>query len=127
MVYSRYADDMTISFPHFSTMEVLKGKMEKYIEDIEEKEGMEISSSEEIAETIKRFSEDTFILTDRFEFRYFKGKLQEMKEKLQQSSISRGEIYEHVGILDGYRKNIRDSNRRVRDITDEIIKIIGDN
>jgi hypothetical protein len=37
-MYSRYADDMAISFPHFSTMEVLKEKLGKYVQELEEKE-----------------------------------------------------------------------------------------
>lgn len=87
MVYSRYADDITISFPHFSTKEVLIEKMEKYRNDLNPFIKEQVPTSEEIKETMKRFEEDTFIVTDNFEFKFLQQQINNMKVDLDRRSI----------------------------------------
>ena|GEM_PF-3103305 len=113
MIYSRYADDVTISFPYFSTMDVLKERMEKYLQNLEEKENAEKSLSEQVQEVMDEFSKDIFTVTDNFELTYLQTKLKEMKDKIKILSISEGEQFAHIGVLDGYKKRIKYSQRRI--------------
>jgi CHAD domain-containing protein len=113
MVYSRYADDIAISFPHFSTMEVLKEKMEKYLQELEEKEQEETTLSERIQNVMAKFSQETFTVTDKFELTYLQEKLKEMKDKIKNLSLSEGEQFAHIGILNGYKQKLKYSKWRI--------------
>lgn len=125
MVYSRYADDIAISFPHFSTMEVLKEKMEKYLQELEEKEQEETTLSERIQNVMAKFSQETFTVTDKFELTYLQEKLKEMKDKIKNLSLSEGEQFAHIGILNGYKQKLKYSKWRIWDIEDALFEIIG--
>lgn len=126
MVYSRYADDMAISFPHFSTLDVLKEKMERYIQNFQE---LGWISTETL---LDEFSKDTFIVTDNFEQKYLQKKIEDIKEIINKPltsaydgvCIDEEKIYKQVGILDAYKKNIKYSTWRISDIHDEILKVI---
>ncbi|MCX6824946.1 MAG: reverse transcriptase domain-containing protein [candidate division SR1 bacterium] len=122
IIYSRYADDIAVSFPHFSTMDVLKEKMENYLADIR---GQEMQGREEIEHIIEKFSKEKFILTDRFELTYLQKQIKELRKFLQQSSLDPEERCIYIGIIDGYKKSIRYTDWRILDVSDEIIDIIG--
>lgn len=152
IVYSRYADDMTISFPHFSTMDVLKEKMENYIKrmstehtyverpkkklsPIQEMElgfkSMELheqnkkTHKENLSAMLNDFDNDTFIVTDRFEISYVQEKIQRMRFLIEVDfDLKWDEKTELIGRLDTFRKNIKFSGRRIEHIQKEIIKII---
>ena len=125
MVYSRYADDMAISFPHFSTLDVLKEKMERYIQNLQN-DGLRTSI------LLDEFSKDTFIVTDNFEQKYLQKKIEDIKEIIKKpltsayDGVYRDEekIYKQVGTIDAYKKNIKYSTWRISDIHDEILKVI---
>lgn len=125
ITYSRYADDVAVSFPHFSTMSILREKLEGYIKDMKIKRSDE-ELSEDIAEIVERFSRETFIVTDKLDQEYLQEKVQEVKSLLKKLPLSKEETYKFVGVIDGYKKNIRHSGRRIGDVTDEIIKILGE-
>ncbi len=123
MIYSRYADDLTISFPHYNTYEVLKEKLLDYENNLLK------PTKETIQELMQKFQWDVFIITDNFEFKYLQTKIIDIKEKLQTSRwkwiISEEELYKYIWIINGFKKQIRYSKWNVVDITNELIKIIG--
>jgi hypothetical protein len=123
MIYSRYADDLAISFPYFSTMEVLQEKMKGYIKALEKKDNDEFHE-EKISALFDQFAKDTFIITDSFEHKYLQQNIEKIKTLLKTSEVDEKDIYKYVGIVDNYRKNIKSSDRRITDIQDEILKII---
>lgn len=127
IVYSRYADDMTISFPHFSTLDVLKEKMEKYIQECDIKFWDE-KAKEKFSQIVNEFTQDTFILTDAFEFSYLQDKIERMKFLIDVNfDIKRNEKEDLIWRLNTFKKNIKYSGRRITDIQKEIIDIIGEN
>ncbi len=125
IIYSRYADDITVSFPHFTTMSVLKEKMWKYIKQFKQKDE-NIILIEHIENIIKEFSKDTFIITDKFELTYLQGEIDSIKEIIKTSWLQQTELFKQIGRIDQYKKQIKYSDRRITDISDRIIEIIWD-
>lgn len=123
VVYSRYADDMTISFPHFSTMEVLKEKMEHYRKKFNYELGD--GAKDKIYAAADEFSKDTFIITDNFEFSYLQEKIERMRWLIHVDyRFERKEKEGIISALDSFKKNIKYTNRRIDAIQKEIIDII---
>lgn len=123
MVYSRYADDIAISFPHFSTMEVLKEKMEHYVNEL-----YWDVDQDQLNEFIDTFMHDTFIITDNFEFSYLQERIEKIKflisVKYWRPHIPYEEKAKIIGKVDGFKKQIKYTDRRIDDIQKEIVKIL---
>lgn len=128
IAYTRYADDITVSFKHFSTMEVLKEKMEFYLKNLQRKEpGLHPPSNEELASLIEQFAGDTFILTDNLDLQYLQDQIEKIKIILKNTRfLPYEDLYKYIGIIDAYKKNIKYSNRRITQISDELINVIGE-
>ncbi len=123
-VYSRYADDIAVSFPNFQTMEVLEEKMVNYISDIKELGLSDLLEDQEVDQIINKFSEDSFYITDNFELKYLQWKIEELKNLVSKLQISDSKKYYCIGVINGYKKNIKNSGWRIWDIVDELIWII---
>ena len=118
--YSRYADDLTISFRQYHTKDVLQEKFWEYESILMGK------NREKIKNLIEKFPSEVFNATDNFERKYISEKIEELKNIIKNSSfIYDKEKYQYIGILNTYKQKIRKANRRIDNITDEIIKIIG--
>lgn len=145
---------MTISFKHFTTMDVLiekmegylkrmeygsshqgqqkkkrpaKDKLDLYIQNLEAYDQAEKIYKEKFFAMMDDFAKDTFVVTDRYEFAYLQKMIDKMRLFLSVNFyIHREDMEKAVGILNGFKKNIKYSHRRIGDIEDEIMKIIGD-
>ncbi len=134
MVYSRYADDITVSFPHFSTKSVLEEKLWKYASDFfinpYPTPQEDPPTAEKLRTLVENFAKETFILSDDFEFKFLQEKIKEIEEYIEGREydrwiISKEEKYAYIGIIHKYKQQIKYSGRRIADVADEIIEVIG--
>jgi hypothetical protein len=127
-------------------MDVLQEKMENYIKKITWQHEFTAPSKDnrdfaiEYNESKKRYTEkyaanlstvfnefvnETFIVTDNFEFSYLQEKVEIMKLLISVSfNIKLSEKKKYIGILNTFKKNIKYSNRRIDDIQKEILDIL---
>ncbi|MDR0282670.1 MAG: hypothetical protein LBI53_05235 [Candidatus Peribacteria bacterium] len=118
--YSRYADDLTISYKQYHTKDILEEQFSTYQKILESK------SKTEIKTLIEKFPSEVFNVTDDFERKWVRRKIEEFKNLIEYSpSLSKSEKYQYIGMLNTYKQKFRASNRRIDNIKEEIIKLIG--
>jgi hypothetical protein len=122
VIYSRYADDITISFPYFTTKEVLNEKFHNYIKKLKE-----LQNLEDLDQILNSFSQDSFILTDRHEHKYLNSRIEEIKKIIEDTNIPNDRREKYISIINNYKKQIRFSGWRIVDVSDNIIDILKDN
>jgi len=126
MQYSRYADDITISFPHIITMEVLQEKCSYYIKQLHEIQNS--NQKENLKQIINEFRNNKFIVSDNYELTYLQDSINTIKwiiKKIPNSIVSEQDRYAVIGIIDKYKEQIKYSWLWIDAIKDEIIDIIG--
>lgn len=131
MIYSRYADDITVSFPHFSTLDVLKEKFKGYLDFRKKLRKEDLDNNEDNQKIISyldtMISKGSFIITDRFELKYLQEQIERLKMNLnryEKRDIDSEEFYKLIGIINGYKENISFSGWRIWDIKEELLKVI---
>ena len=121
MIYSRYADDITLSWKHYATKEILTEKFDAYEEILNKK-----NKKEEFQKLMDNFPQEVFNATDNFERKYINERINKIKKLINKSSfLTEDEKCQYIGIINTYKKRIQATNRRIDNIQDEIIKIIG--
>ncbi|MDD2536981.1 MAG: reverse transcriptase domain-containing protein [Candidatus Absconditabacteria bacterium] len=119
-IYSRYADDLTISFRHYITRDVLQEKIDKYIEILNDE------NKQKFQNLMESFPNERFIVTDNHERKYINKQIKKVNELIQNSPLfTEEEKYDYIGVINTYKQRIEYSNRRIDYIKDELIKIIG--
>jgi len=118
-IYSRYADDMAISFPCFRTMTVLEEQFRNYLKIFHH------GTKDQCQQAIENFSQEKFILTDNYEHKYLTASIKKIRKLISDSPhFTEDEKYQHIGIIDTYKKRIERSGRRIEEIEKEILQII---
>ncbi len=118
--YSRYADDLTISYKHHHTKDVLEEQFSTYQKILESKNKTEIKT------LMETFPSEVFNVTDDSERKWVRRKIEEFKKLIEYSpALSKSEKYQYIGILNTYKQRFRASSRRIDNIQEEIIKLIG--
>lgn len=118
--YSRYADDMTVSFSSFSTLPILKEKMECFL-----KETKPNISPDEIHDIIKQINQSTFVLTDPYERTIFGEYISKLKDAIQKHpQLSKENKHTYIGQINILKRNIHWTGRRISDIKDNLIDCI---
>jgi hypothetical protein len=108
MIYSRYADDMTISFASFSTMKVLQEKMTGYQTRIEQSKKTDMTDKRYIDDIIENFAQDVFVVTDSFEMDYLGDKIEEIKNTIQNHpKLPNDKKYDYIGTVNHYKQQIK--------------------
>jgi hypothetical protein len=80
MTYSRYADDMSISFKQYLTKDVLEEKFSNYVQSIKN------ADEEKMEGILQQFNQEQFVATDNFERKYINQKIEELKTLITASS-----------------------------------------
>lgn len=126
IIYSRYADDITISFASFTTMNVLQEKMTEYQTLIEQSKKTDMTNKQYIDDIMTKFSQDIFVVTDKFEMKYLQEKIEEIKNKIKNHpKLPTEKKYEYIGIVNHYKQQIKYSGWRIDQVADELLEIIG--
>ena len=121
--YTRYVDDISISIPHYGTMNILRETCENYIQRLRDS-GSDYTQLYHIAED---FSKEVFNVSDSYDFKYLTKQVEEMTTIVKNSSCSEEQIYLIVGLFHTYQKNINNNQSyNLPFIRDNIIKAIGE-
>ncbi|MDR0859480.1 MAG: hypothetical protein LBO09_00405 [Candidatus Peribacteria bacterium] len=125
--YSRYADDIAISFDQYTTKSVLEEKLETYFERIQQcgKEDL-VLIQEHMDKIMQQFMQEKFIITDRSERKYLMEYIGKLKKLVHSLPLSDQLKYLFIGNLNTYGKKIGFSQWRIEEIKEEISKIITD-
>ncbi|MDR0859876.1 MAG: hypothetical protein LBO09_02615 [Candidatus Peribacteria bacterium] len=82
LIYSRYADDITLSFLHYTTKDVLEEKFSYYLNKSKK------ADSETLEVLLQQFEKEKFVATDNFERKYITEKIDEFREIIQHLPLS---------------------------------------
>jgi len=124
--YTRYADDMAISFKHYTTKGVLIEKFESYFQSIQQGEKPDgISIKEHMDRIMCQFMDEKFIITDRSEHKYLIEQIEKLKGLINDLPLSDEVKYDYIGQIHTYKQRIEFSKWRIENIKNEIIKIIS--
>ena len=111
--YSRYADDITVSFPHMQTMEVLQEKCKEHIDQLQKIEQEKATQEEQkkaLEAVINNFSKDIFTVSDNYELKYLQKNIHIIKELVQKISkkiLNETDTYQVIASIDKYKKQIK--------------------
>ncbi|MDR0369248.1 MAG: hypothetical protein LBH96_01590 [Candidatus Peribacteria bacterium] len=101
-VYSRYVDDLAVSFKQYPTKDVLEEKFTTYAQNIEHFK----SDPTTLTQILQQFENDTFIATDKFERTFITQKVEELKKLINSAQISSEKKYQYIGQLNAYKQKI---------------------
>ena len=127
MIYSRYADDLQVSFPHFKTKEVLEEKMLGYKKSLADILMISATKDEQLPMREEQFMRDNFVVTDSFELSYLDQQIEQLQKILKEKKyICTDEAYTTlVGKLHTYKQRIRRSDwRMTTHLRDKMLDII---
>ncbi|MDR2190162.1 MAG: hypothetical protein LBP53_03040 [Candidatus Peribacteria bacterium] len=102
-IYSRYVDDLTISFDKYPTKDVLEEKFDTYCRNIQKAQ----SDPNTLTNIMNQFQNDTFIATDNAERTFIQTKIEELKNIIQQAQISQDKKFTFIGQLNKYKGQIQ--------------------
>jgi len=113
--YSRYADDITISFPHFSTKDVLQETFETYQKEYQEDRQWMIQS----------FEKNTFILTDKHDLHYLQEQIKKIEEQIHDDWWLDNETkYAYISTIHQYKQQIHYTDWNIQTVVTKIIELI---
>jgi hypothetical protein len=127
MIYSRYVDDMSISFPHFKTKEVLEEKMLDYKKSLADILMQSTPGDKQLDKREEQFLHDTFIITDDFELDYLTQQIKQLEKIVWEKEylFSEYAFTALIGKLHTYKQRIRYSDRRMTThVRDKMLSII---
>lgn len=125
-IYTRYIDDISISFPHYPSMEILKEKSQWYIDSAKK-----ITTAHDqliaIKELVQSFSNEVFHIADNYEFSYIQSLVRTLETELNKhKNHSNGsEIYWYIWILHNYKNQIINIHTHIRDMQDNFLKVLS--
>jgi hypothetical protein len=102
-IYSRYVDDLAISFPQYATKDILEEKFSNYYQQIQKSS----SNPAGLTEIMTQFEKDTFIATDNFERKFINQKIEELRDLINNAQVSTEKKYTYIGQLNTYKQRIR--------------------
>ena len=122
-VYTRYIDDISISFPHYPTFPQLQNLMENYRRELEKLVSQRATTH--ILELCQRFSTEKLFISDGYELTHLEKCINNLIT-LCKKTTWKNEILTHqaVGVLHGYKKQIVYIPYTIKNLRDEIIKVI---
>ena len=147
--YSRYADDIAISFPYMTTMSVLQENFQAYIKQLEEiqqsqktQEEQKSNLQEEIQQSqktqeeqksnlqniLESFKKETFHISDKYELQYLRENIKSIKDQIKDIGnkiLSEEELYQAIGTINQYKKQIEYTWWRMSMVREPILQTIG--
>lgn len=127
MIYSRYADDLQVSFPHFKTKEVLEEKLLQYKKSLADILMISATKDEQLLMREEQWMRDNFVVTDSFEMSYLDQQIEQLQKILKEKKyIFTDEAFTTlVGKLHTYKQRIRRSDwRMTTHLRDKMLDII---
>ena len=127
MIYSRYVADMSISFPHFKTQEVLEEKMLHYKKSLADILMESDPGGEQLEQREEQFLHDTFVITDNFELDYLTQQIKQLEKIVwgKEYLFSEYAFTALIGKLHTFKQRIRHSDWHMKGyIRDEMLKIM---
>ena len=127
-IITRYADDITFSFSHYATRDIIKETLDPYIHALQTlptPNKTVLHCRQEIKQLMEDFPQIIFNTTDNFDRKYLIDRIKEIRKAIKDHpKLTEKEKYAYIKILDHYKQQIVTSTRNINNIVEELIKII---